>query len=250
MYIEKWKSWGKQAKKWTLSLLFPRGANCLGCGDPRRASPKDCLCPACREALDALFVPAGACNRCLSPVRAGRPCAFCRSSVMKGISAVYAPYRYAGVVRSLIHAFKFNACDEVLPLLGDAMTQALVCRDFDCIVPVPLHPRRLRQRGVNQSLLLARALTERTGIPTREALLARVRYQKPQSRTPLSERRFHVAGAFSCPQGAAGLRILLVDDVRTSGSTAHACVKALLDGGAESVSLCVAAVVYRKQGRR
>ena len=129
------------------------------------------------------------------------------------------------------------------------MADALVRRDFDCIVPVPLHPRRLRQRGVNQALLLARAITEHTGIPTREALV-RVRYRRPQSRTPLAERRRQVAGAFSCLQGAQGMRVLLVDDVRTSGSTANTCAKALLEGGAQSVSLCVAAVVYRKKGRR
>lgn len=246
MRCERWKKWGIIAREKVLSLLFPRGANCLGCGDPRRAAPEDCLCPACREALEALRVPAQACERCLSPVSRGKPCAFCRSAIMKGIHAVYAPYRYAGVVRALIHAFKFNACDEVLPLLGDAMTNALVRRDFDCVVPVPLHPRRLRQRGVNQALLLARVLTERTGIPTREALI-RVRYQRPQSRTPLAQRRAHVAGVFSCAQEMQGLRVLLVDDVRTSGGTAHACAKALLEGGAKSVSLCVAAVVYRKK---
>ena len=249
MRNEKWKKWGKYAWEKGLSLLFPRGANCLGCGDPRRASPRDCLCPACRKALDDLRVPAQACGRCLSPVSGGKPCSFCRSPLMKGIDAVYAPYRYAGVVRALIHAFKFNACDEALPLLGDAMADALVRRDFDCIVPVPLHPRRLRQRGVNQALLLARAITEHTGIPTREALV-RVRYRRPQSRTPLAERRRQVAGAFSCLQGAQGMRVLLVDDVRTSGSTANTCAKALLEGGAQSVSLCVAAVVYRKKGRR
>ena len=225
--------------------LYPRAANCLICGDPRRARLEDCLCDACREKLKTWKVPATACERCLSPVSRGKPCAFCRSPMMKPIEAVYAPYRFGGETRQLIHALKFSACGEAAPLLSRAMAESLGKREFDCIVPVPLHPRRLRQRGFNQALLLCRGLSRETGVPVRE-LLRRDRYRKPQSRTPLKRRSENVSHAFSCAGNAEGLRVLLVDDVRTSGSTARACAKTLLNAGAESVCLCVAAVVYRK----
>lgn len=233
-------------KNATAALLFPHAARCLCCGDPRRADVSDCLCDVCREKLKSMRVPPEACERCLSPVKRGKPCAFCRSPVMRPIRRVYAPYRYGAEPRTLIHQLKFNACQEAAPLLGKAMADALVDRDFDCVTPVPLHCVRLRQRGYNQSLLLCRELSARTDIPTLE-LLRRDRYHRPQSLTPQVLRQRNVANAFSCVKDAEGLRVLLVDDVRTSGSTAFSCAKTLMDAGAESVSLCVAAVVYKKQ---
>ena len=134
-------------------------------------------------------------------------------------------------------------------VLARAMADALPDRDFDCLTPVPLHARRLRVRGYNQSLLLCRELSARTGILVVE-LLKRDKYHRPQSLTPQSLRQRNVAGAFSCAKDAEGLRVLLVDDVRTTGSTAFSCAKTLMDAGAESVSLCVAAVVYRGRGNR
>lgn len=229
-----------------VELLYPRGSHCLCCGHPRLADEGDCLCDACREEIGRLRVPAEACDRCLMPVRKGHPCAFCQSPLMKPIQAVYAPYRYGGAVRQLIHAFKFGACDEARPLLARAMTEALRTREFDCVTPVPLHPRRERERGCNQALLLCQDLSGQTGIPVRE-LLRRDTYHRPQSRLPLRKRQANVSGAFSCREDPAGLRVLLVDDVRTSGSTAHACARELKQAGAASVSLCVCAVVYRKK---
>jgi len=227
------------------SWLYPRAANCLICGDPRLADLSDCLCSSCREKLKEWRVPAQACERCLSPVSKGKPCAFCSSPMMKPIEAVFAPYRFGGEIRILIHQLKFNACREAEPLLSRAMADTLSRREFDCIVPVPLHKRRLKQRGFNQALLLCQGLSRETGIPVKE-ILRRDRYRRPQSRTPLMKRSENVSRAFSCDGDAAGLRVLLVDDVRTSGSTAHACAKTLLNAGAESVCLCVAAVVYRR----
>ncbi|MBR5110946.1 MAG: ComF family protein [Clostridia bacterium] len=239
----------KRLKESAAELLFPRAACCLCCGDPRRADAEDCLCEACRSKLTALRVPPEACERCLSPVKRGKPCAFCRSFQMKPIHKVYAPYQYKDEARTLIHQMKFNSCGEAVPLLGKAMALSLPERDFDCIAPVPLHPFRLRQRGFNQSLLLCRELSGRTGIPVVE-LLRRDRYHRPQSLTPQALRQRNVKNAFSCAKDAEGLRVLLVDDVRTTGSTACACAKTLVDAGAESVSLCVAAVVYKSGSKK
>ncbi|MBR3108862.1 MAG: ComF family protein [Clostridia bacterium] len=237
----------KRIEEAVSGLLFPHAACCLCCGDPRRADAADCLCAACREKLKSMRLPPEACERCLSPVKRGKPCAFCRSPLMKPIEKVYAPYRYGAESRRLIHQLKFNQCEEAAPLLGKAMADALPDRDFDCVTPVPLHRFRLRRRGCNQSLLLCRELSARTGIPTLE-LLQRNRYHRPQSLTPKALRQKNVANAFSCVKNVEGLRVLLVDDVRTTGSTAFSCAKTLRDAGAESVSLCVATVVYRRKG--
>ena len=228
------------------ALLYPRAANCLCCNDPRRAALEDCLCPDCREALIRLRIPPESCDRCLSPVKRGEPCRFCQSPVMAPLQAVYAPYRYAGQARELIHAFKFQSCDEALPILCREMARALARRDFDCIVPVPLHPKRLKRRGFNQAERLANGLSCEVGIPTVD-LLRRDRYRRPQSRTPGKDRRQNVEGAFSCRGDVKNLRILLLDDVRTTGSTAWACADALMKAGAKCVALCVCAVVYRRQ---
>lgn len=241
----KWRIFLRRLSEGGAELLFPRAACCLCCGDPRRADEGNCLCEKCRRNLEALRVPPSACNRCLSAVKQGEGCAFCKSAMMRDLSAVYAPYRYREEARQLVHACKFLSCDEAAVLLGRETAEALRDTDFDFMTPVPLHPRRLRQRGFNQALSLCREISKRTGIPVRE-VLRRDRYVKPQSRTPLEKRGKNVAGAFSCGEDLTGKKILLVDDVRTGGSTAAECARALKQAGAVKVSLAVSAVVYRK----
>ncbi|MDY7039964.1 MAG: ComF family protein [Chloroflexota bacterium] len=106
----------------------------------------------------------------------------------------------------------------------------------EAIVPVPLHPTRERTRGYNQSALLARRITEATELPICENLLARVQATSPQVELGAEERRQNVHGAFQCQSGAArGRRILLIDDVCTTGATLEACSQALRADGATSV---------------
>ena len=88
--MKSWKNGLRAIKELIAGWLFPRAARCLCCGDPRRASEEDCLCGACREKLKEWRVPASACERCLSPVTPGRPCAFCASPMMRPIEAVFA----------------------------------------------------------------------------------------------------------------------------------------------------------------
>ncbi|MBO2515822.1 MAG: hypothetical protein CW338_00905 [Clostridiales bacterium] len=227
-------------------ILFPAG-RCMGCDHPRGAD-RDGLCSGCRAAIAGLTIPADSCNRCLSHVRRNRPCAFCAGGGMKGIDRMYAPYRYRAQVRNLIHLLKFNHEERAAGLLGSAMADALTNRDFDCIVPVPLHRLRLRDRGYNQSALLAGVVSEKTGIPVREDLLRRIRATRAQSSLKEEERAGNVENAFEADSGCAGLRILLLDDVRTSGNTARACARALREKGAAAVSLLTAALVWNHTG--
>jgi ComF family protein len=155
------------------------------------------------------------------------------------------------VLRKLIHIYKYGRVQTLAEPLADLAMGAFP-RDerFDAIVPVPLHWRRRWQRGFNQSELLARAVARRTGIPVVAALL-RVRPTSAQAGLSNTRRRQNVANAFRCRQRMAGRRlqgwrILLIDDVMTTGSTAAACAAALKRGGASRVALLIVARVDRR----
>ena len=110
----------------------------------------------------------------------------------------------------------------------------------DALVPVPMHPRRERRRGFNHALLLARCLGAQQGIEVRETSLARVKNTRQQARLSGARRRSALNGVLRA-QGVAGMRILLVDDVLTTGATACACARALFAAGARDVQLIAVA---------
>ncbi len=141
-------------------------------------------------------------------------------------------------LQQAIHAFKYEGMRVLAEPLGAVMADAWR-RDplpASTIMPVPLHPKRLRQRGYNQSLLLARILGERIGLPLREGLLIRARNTRAQVGLGQEERLINVSEAFRCPGGTLqGERVLLVDDVLTTGATLESCAGVLLDAGAAEV---------------
>ena len=224
------------------NLLWPGGAVCLICGDPRRADRETGICAACLAKLESERVPATACHRCLSNTWHSRGCPFCASGGMRGLDQAFAPLRYRPASRKLVMSVKFHATDEAVPLLSRWMSESLWDRDFDCMIPVPLHRKRLLERGVNQAEVLARAVSERTGIPVRTALLERVRNTRPQTRLSRKKRAGNVRGAYAAAKNAnlSGKRVLIVDDVRTSGATARACAQTLRAAGCTKVSLLTA----------
>ncbi len=123
--------------------------------------------------------------------------------------------------------------------MGDLLADFLKTSDIagDVVVPVPLHPKRLRDRAYNQSALLARRLGQNAGLPVVEGCLVRVKATPPQARTAaVAERRRNMAGAFACRDGRLKDRqVLLIDDVATSGATLDAAAAALKASGAETV---------------
>ncbi|HOU41752.1 MAG TPA: phosphoribosyltransferase family protein [Promineifilum sp.] len=157
-----------------------------------------------------------------------------------------APLRYAEPTSSLIHRLKYEGCFA----LGGALAETLIAgwprwlRPPDLIVPIPLHPRRRRQRGYNQSELLARPLAEAVGVAYSATPLQRTRHTQPQVGLGPQARAVNVRGAFTAaPDEARGRAILLVDDVLTTGATMTAAAEALLAAGAASVSAyCLARV--------
>jgi ComF family protein len=158
---------------------------------------------------------------------------------LTGIDGIRSPFRFGGTIRQAIHALKYDNLRAVCPDLARLMNNYLRKNPVpgNVLVPVPLHPRRLRQRGYNQSVLLARELGKLTGLPVIADCLHRSKNSLPQARTAnVEERRENVAGAFACnSEKLRGGGVILVDDVCTTGATLEACAVALKDGGAESV---------------
>ena len=144
---------------------------------------------------------------------------------------------FEGVMREAIHAFKYNQRVELAPLFGKMLKDYLVIHAVpaDTVVPVPLHPERERARGYNQSLLLANELGARMSVPVLAHSLRRVRATQPQFELNAPERRANVREAFLADASVAGARVLLVDDVCTTGATMDECSIALRNQGAQSV---------------
>jgi ComF family protein len=215
--------------------------------------------PVCRSCLSEAQ-PLSAeyfCVSCRTPFRNHFPldfegrCALCRSG-LRGFDAAYCYGAYEGLLRDLIHLYKYGRIKTLARPLGDLLAAALP-RDerFDLIAPAPLHWIRQWRRGFNQSELLAREIARRTGIPLARPL-ERVRHTPSQAGLSNTARRRNVAGAFRCRRGArgvrlvAGKRILLIDDVMTTGSTAAACALTLKRAGAARVALLTIARVDRR----
>jgi competence protein ComFC len=214
-------------------LFFPQ--RCVGC--ERRAS--DLLCLGCFEALPRVGRPV--CARCGAPTAfETKACETCKG-VDFGFESARAPLRYEGVGEEIVHSLKYRGYTRVVGRLAAPLMAAVLDRGerFDAVVPVPLHSSRLRRRGFNQAELLARGVAKKLNAPVSDTLQV-VRRTRDQVDLSASERRENVAGAFSARSRVRG-RILLVDDVFTTGATMNSCAEALMRAGAEQVfalSLC------------
>jgi ComF family protein len=160
---------------------------------------------------------------------------------------------YEGALRSLIHLFKYSGMRPLAKPLAEYLARSIpVDERFDAVVPVPLYWRRKWERGYNQAELLARFIAKRRGIPVLN-ILRRKRATATQAGLASAGRRRNVAGAFALrssrfgkDQNVVGKKILLIDDVMTTGATASACASVLKRGGAKSVSLFTVARVDRR----
>ena len=232
------------------SLFFPD--DCHLCHQPLTGITRVPVCDDCLrepEPLSADFF----CVSCRTPFQNEFPldahgqCALCRSG-LRGFDAAYCFGSYDGKLRDLIHLFKYRRMKPLAGSLEKLMAAALP-RDlqFDAIVSVPMHWRKRFARGFNQADLLARGIAHRCGIPVIQSL---VRRKSTQVQAGLShaQRRLNVSSAFSIRRNATltGLRILLIDDVMTTGATGSACAFLLKRGGAKSVTLLTLARVDRR----
>ena len=234
------------------SLIFPD--DCRICAEPLREISRVPVCRACLAKVEPLAADYF-CAQCRAPFRNAFPldekglCALCRRGV-SGFDAAYSYGFYEGPLRELIHLFKYGKVQTLAKPLGRYLALALPREErFDAIVPMPLHWRKRWQRGFNQADLLAHEIARRTHTPVKSAL-QRVRATVTQAGLTNAKRRKNVSGAFR-PKGEKalrGLRILLVDDVMTTGSTAAACARALKMAGARQVVLLTLARTDRRIG--
>ena len=155
------------------------------------------------------------------------------------LDGIRSPFRFDGVIRQAILEMKYRNLRALAPTLAQLLSDYLMADPIpgEVLVPVPLHPKRLRERGYNQSSLMARELGKLTKLPVVEDCLVRERYTPPQARTAtVSERQSNVAHAFICrDQRLRDKQVLLIDDVSTSGATLDACAAALKATFAKSV---------------
>ena len=210
-----------------LDLLFP--LHCAVCGRQGQV-----LCQACEPTLPRLERPY--CPICAEPDSAIR-CERC-ATVPLAVDGTRAPYLFDGVVRDMVHNLKYRNLRASSPALGRLIAAHLEANPVpaDILVPVLLHKRTERDRGYNQSELLAREVSKRTGVPLETDLLKRTRNTQPQvSMKSYQERRENIAGAFQCVGDVGGRSVVVIDDVVTTGSTVSACAGALKAAGAGSV---------------
>ncbi len=229
------------------SLLFP--SLCLGCQQPLEASHDLPLCLECARQLPRSRPPwCLGCGRSLAGAGAGVDrCRECRLRRPFPFDRVITPFLYESPIRQLVWALKYQARISLIPFFADWMVRAVKERRSverpDLCVPVPLHSTRLRERSFNQAERLGRALAERLHLPFRADLLVRGRATLPQIALPREMRRLNLQEAFSLnpKTSVQGLKILLVDDIFTTGSTAGACAQLLKQAGAAHVTVAALA---------
>ncbi len=167
---------------------------------------------------------------------------------LTGFDTVYTFGSYEETLRELIHLFKYGKVRPLADPLGRLLARAIPPEQrFDVIVPMPLHWRKRWSRGYNQSELLARFIARRRGVPMAK-IVRRVKATAPQAGLSNSKRRLNMSGAFAMRKGAnvKGLRVLLIDDVLTTGATASACAKVLKRAGAKHVAVAAVARTDRR----
>lgn len=215
-------------------LLPPRCALC------KRPADAAFLCPACQAALKD---NPDACRRCARPLPqgTGNVCGACQKTPPRYDCAL-APYTYEEPLRKLVLDLKFNEKLLNARVLAGLFARRLRGRPYpDMLIPVPLHPRRIKQRGYNQSLELARELGRLTAIPSAPRYCERLVNTAPQASLPPAEKKANVRGAFACHADLAGRHIAIIDDVMTSGHTANELAKALKKSRAARVDVWVMA---------
>jgi ComF family protein len=221
------------------------------------------LCPACRETVEGR----GLCASCWSKLsfitrpyceRLGIPFVYDPGPGILSMEAIADPpsynraraaVRFDEISRALVHALKYGDRLDLAPMMGRWVAQAghELLADADALVPVPLHWRRQWARRFNQSAMLAATISDASGVPIAAGALKRVKATVQQVGLSRAERGDNIQGAFRVPEtgkaAVAGRRLVLVDDVLTSGATVEGCARALLRAGAANVDVLIFARV-------
>ncbi|MGZ5538323.1 MAG: phosphoribosyltransferase family protein [Chthoniobacterales bacterium] len=239
-----WKAALLEPFRAATSLLYPSA--CAICAEP--VGHFDYLCPDCLTKAPRIKPPfCATCSEAFQgAITQTFSCANCAHRLLHFECAV-ASYRSRGLVRKIVHDFKYGQQIHLRYPIADWLAETLddprlYGRHFDIIVPVPLHPTRKRERGFNQAELLAELLCARNGL-TMRLVLERIRYTTTQTMFDRTERMENLRDAFRLRKkmDVRGLRVLLIDDVLTTGSTLSECARVLKRAGAISVHAATAA---------
>jgi ComF family protein len=193
-----------------LDLLFPR--KCIGCG-----AEGEFICSSCNEELPRLESPY--CESCGLPLEEKGDCPKCRNRPLE-IDGIRSLFLHEGLARDAVHSLKYNNLKSLTKPLAQLMAEYLESNPLpaDILQAIPMHSKRMRERGYNQAHLLAKELGRLMQLPVSLGILIRTTNTPSQVSLGAEERRKNVAGAFRCKnQAFAGQRVLLIDDVCTTG---------------------------------
>lgn len=228
--------------KSAINIIIPH--MCQLCG----SQTDDYICVNCKQ--DINFISGSVCTRCgmpfISKESSNHLCSGCikKKSPFKMARSIA---EYNGVLLDAIHKLKYNGKTSLAKPLGLIMADGLHLDNYNIIVPVPLHKKRLKERGFNQSLLLAREISKKHNIPIDYLNLKRIRWTEPQINLKGEERLKNVKGSFAVENARVfkNKNILLIDDVYTTGATVKECSKVLKKTGAKGVFVLTLARVCR-----
>ncbi len=240
-------------KLFILHILFPK--TCLHCRKDLEFRDTAPLCPECFSRMER--IPGLFCNRCGLPLPyGGAHCHACRGG--RGdqykCSLIRAAFVFNPQLRSLVHAFKYKGKTSLARHFGNWLAAAWErypeIHDSDILSFVPLSQKRLKERGYNQSGLLAKAFAVKTGLALEDGLLKKSKETKSQASLSKAERMENIKNAFEVidPARVKGKKVLLIDDVCTTGATLEECASALKKAGAQKVSALVLAREPLKDG--
>lgn len=222
----------REFNQFLLDLLYP--PSCVNC-----KTANEWLCQDCFKRI--VFIIPPVCERCGTSISTDDlpHCVQCKNNPFQSVDGLRsASYFEDSPIRSAIHFLKYRNHRAVVSILSRMLidTYRTYHLKADALVPVPLHTSRLRERGYNQSQLLANEVGTFFNLPVDTDTLQRVRKTKSQMELGINERRQNVLDAFACrSKKLTGQKVLLIDDVCTTGSTLDACATALKEGGAASV---------------
>ena len=204
---------------------------CLLCGSSNNGI---CLCQACSEQLPLL---GNVCLRCALPLQRSGICGQCLNNPPEQESS-FSLFLYQPPIDRLIANLKYHDQLALILFFAGQMAKHLKKRPLpQLLLPIPLHPRRLRDRGYNQSLELAKYLSQHLTIPVRHDVLLRIRDTPPQTSLPLSERKNNMKHAFQLNNTDIPTHIALIDDVLTTGHTANIAAKVLRQAGVNNIEV-------------
>ncbi len=234
--------WIKTIQSRMEAVLLPPVCMLCGSAGERSADHLRDLCPSCQ---DALPWAGSQCARCALPLSATALEALCGRCQTQPLAfeRCLAPFVYRAPLDHLLLGLKFSGRLSQARLLGELMAQWLatvVDVPPDHIIPVPLHATRLRERGFNQAVELARPIARQFGLPLKLDAVRRLRATPPQSDLSRKARLKNIKGAFAVSRSLQG-KVVIIDDVMTTGSSAHELAQTLLAAGAEQVEVWVCA---------